>query len=451
MAAACIMVISCQEILAEIENDSNFLVANWRDVPERHHTLQAVFETSWRLLNPEERDALCRLAVFQGGFRHEAATQIAGASLSMLASLVDKSLLRRIASGRFEIHPVLRPYAAEKLSSDPAAQAEARLRHAHYFSDLLARQVFTKLKGADQLEALAIARAEVQNLRLASKELITQRDYQHLDGILPALILFYEMNNQRVETQEVIKLLTDLEQGLRQDLARTAEPDLSNLPRPFLQALLGITLAALHHFNFSGYPTPLTSHQQDESLQLVLGLPDTEAKAFTILLSSRGSSHLPIDRRLDLLQQCFGIFKQLNDPWGAALTQLIWADEMNNGNIDIDLARPAYQASLQSFTDAKNRWGHALCLNGLATIEQKNGHFEEAYRLCSQALELFSQLGNLNRVADDHQLLGEIAIDKGNVEEARLHFEANLKYFTSLGDQARLQEYQERLSSLSVS
>jgi hypothetical protein len=426
-------------------------VANWRDVPERHHTLQAVFETSWRLLNPEERESLCRLAVFQGGFRHEAASQVAGASLSMLASLVDKSLLRRIASGRFEIHPVLRPYAVEKLSSDPDAQAEARARHAHYFSDLLARQVFTKLKGADQLEALAIARAEVQNLRLASKELITQRDYQRLDGILPALILFYEMNNQRVETQEVIKLLTDLEQELRQDLARTAEPDLSSLPRPFMQALLGITLAALHHFNFSGYPLPLTFHQQDESLQLVLDLPDTEAKAFTILLSSRGSSHLSVDRRLDLLQQCFGIFKQLNDPWGVALTQLIWADEMNFGNIDIDLARPAYQASLQTFAEAKNRWGHALCLIGLATIEQKNGHFEKAYQLCSQALEMFSQLGNLNRVADDHQLLGEIAINKGNLEEARLHFEANLKYFTSLGDQARLQEYQERLSSLSVS
>jgi predicted ATPase/class 3 adenylate cyclase len=450
MAAAWVKMISCQEILAEIEGNPNFLVANWRNTPERHHTLQAVFDTSWQLLHPEEREALCRLAVFQGGFRHEAASQVAGAPLSMLATLVDKSLLRRIASGRFEIHPVLRQYAVEKLSFNPTAQAEVRIRHAYYYSDLLRRQVFTKLKGADQSDALAVARAEVQNLRLAFKELIAQRDFKRLDGILPALILFYEMNNQRVETQEVVKLLADMEQALRQKLAWPEEPGPDNLPRTFLQALLGITLAALHHFSFSSFQLPLTAHQKNESLQLVLDLPDTEAKAYAILLSTRGSSHLSVDQRLDFLQQCFSIFKRLNDSWGAALTQLIWADEMNFGNIDIDLARPAYQASLQTFEEAQNRWGQALCLIGLGAIEQKNGRFEEAYRLCSKALEFFSQLGNSDRVAGAHHLLGEIAINKRSLEDARLHFEANLKYFTLLGDKTLQQEYQERLNNLNV-
>jgi tetratricopeptide (TPR) repeat protein len=413
--------------------------------------LSAVFDTSWRLLNPEEREALCRLAIFKGSFRHEAALQVAGASLTMLAGLVDKSLLRRVASGRFEIPPVLRPYAAEKLSSHPTAQSEARIRHAHYYSDLLSQQVFTKLKGADQLEALAIARAEVQNFRLAFKELIAQHDFKRMDGILPAVILFYEMNDQRVETQEVLKLLADLEQVLRNDLALTAGPDLSSLPKPFLQALLGITRAAFLHFKFRGYQSPADAHQPEENLQLVLNLPDTESKAYTILLSCRGPSDLSIDQRLDILQQCFSIFKRLDDSWGAALTQLIWADIMNFGNIDVDLARPAYQASLQTFEEAKNRWGQALCLTGLAMIEQKNRHFEEAYRLCSQALGLFSQLGNSERMAGAHHSLGEIAIEKGNLEEARLHFEANLNYFISLGDKTRQQYYQERLSSLNGS
>jgi predicted ATPase len=451
MAAAWVKILSCQEILAEIENNPNFLVANWRDTPERHHTLSAVFDTSWRLLNPEEREALCRLAIFKGGFRHEAALQVAGASLAMLAGLVDKSLLRRVASGRFEIPPVLRPYAAEKLSSHSTAQSEARIRHAHYYSDLLSQQVFTKLKGADQLEALAIARAEVQNFRLAFKELIAQHDFKRMDGILPAVILFYEMNDQRVETQEVLKLLADLEQVLRNDLALTTGPDLSSLPKPFLQALLGITRAAFLHFKFRGYQSPADAHQPEENLQLVLNLPDTESKAYTILLSCRGPSDLSIDQRLDILQQCFSIFKRLDDSWGAALTQLIWADIMNFGNIDVDLARPAYQASLQTFEEAKNRWGQALCLTGLAMIEQKNRHFEEAYRLCSQALGLFSQLGNSERMAGAHHSLGEIAIEKGNLEEARLHFEANLNYFISLGDKTRQQYYQERLSSLNGS
>jgi predicted ATPase len=92
-AAAWVKLISCQEILTEIESNANFLVANWRNIPERQHSLQAVFDTSWQLLNPEEKEALCRLAVFQGGFRWEAAAQVAGAHF-MLAALVDNHLRR---------------------------------------------------------------------------------------------------------------------------------------------------------------------------------------------------------------------------------------------------------------------------------------------------------------------------------------------------------------------
>jgi predicted ATPase/class 3 adenylate cyclase len=448
MAAAWVKLISPQEILAEIENNANFLEAKWRDIPERQHTLQAVFESSWNLLNPQERDALCRLAVFQGGFRHEAAAQVAGASLFMLAALVDKSFLRRTASGRFEIHPVLRPYAAEKLASHPAAQAEASNRHAVYFSGLLSQQVFDRLKGAEQAEALAVTRSEAQNLRLAFKKLIQMRDFKRLEETLPAVILFFEMNNQRVETQEVIKRLEDLEGVLRQELdqAEGVEPD--RPPPSFLKALLGITLASLHHFHHSGYQVSLAASQSMESLELVLDLPDTETKAYTILLSCQGSTHLSVDQRLDLLQKCYAIFKHLDDAWGAALTRLIWADEMNFGSLDFDLARVAYQASLQTFIEVKNNWGKALCLNGLGIMEQKNGNLDEAYRLCSQALELFSQMLNAERVAGLHHLLGEIALAKGSEEDARLHFEANQKYFATQGDQDRQGYYQERLKSL---
>jgi tetratricopeptide (TPR) repeat protein len=442
--------ISCQEILAELEKNPDFLVANWRNVPERHHTLQAVFETSWSLLNKDEREALCRLAVFQGGFRHEAASQIAGATLSLLSILVDKSLLRRIASGRFEIHPVLRQYAVEKLASDPIALNEARTRHAHYFGDLLARQVLTKLKGADQLDGLAMGRAEAQNFRLAFKELIVQRDFKAMDKILPALILFFEMNNQRLEIQEVLTLLAELEGVLRQNLAQHDSSDSTSSSPSSTQALLGLTLAALHSFKHSGYQLPLSAAQEDESLQLVLDLPDTETKVYTILLSCRGSNHLSVDQRLDYLQRCYTIFKRLHDPWGAALSRLIWADEFNFGNLDIDLARPAYQASLKTFEEAGNHWGQALCLFGLAIIEKKNGNFEQAYQMCSLALELFSKIENTERVAEAHQALGEMAIAKGNLEEARFHYEANLKYFASLGDQVNEQRYQERLRSLAA-
>ncbi len=448
MAAAWAKMFSVQEILAEMEKDRNFLVASWRQTPERHQTLRAVFETSWRLLADEERQALCRLAVFQGGFQPEAALQVAGASLFMIAGLLDKSLLRRIASGRFEIHPVLRPYAAEKLAAQPAVQAETRQRHARYFGDLLSQHIFPGLKGADQADALQMTRAETQNLRLSFKELIAAHDFKHLEEMLPALILSFDMNNQRVETLELINLFADLAQELRQELALPAGSQPAGESPLFLRALLGLTLSAIRHFA-NNYLLQLTTLQEEESLRLVLDLPDSKMKAYTMLLSCRMSSYLSVDQRVDILQQVFAIFKRLNDPWGAALTQLIWADEMNFSEIDLDLAQVAYQASLRVFQEARNTWGQALCLNGMAMIAQKKGDYEAASQLCAQALELFRQLGNLERIVATHHFLGEIAIQLGNLEDARLHFEANCRYFASLGDRNSQQVYQARLDSLS--
>ena len=446
MAATWVKMLSCQEIAAEIGRDLDFLTAAWRGVPERHSTLRAVFETSWRLLPDEECNAFSRLAVFRGGFHREAAQAIAGASLPLLSILVDKSLIRRVASGRFEIHPILKQYAAEKLADNTAVQAVARARHAHFFSDWLSR-MYEKLKGEEQIAALTALRAETQNLRAALQELVEQHDFKRLEGIFPALILFYEMDNQRVEAQEMIQFLESMQQLLRQEIAIVTDADPNRLPRSFFQGLLALTLAALHHMTQIFQHPQYTALYQQESLQLTQDLPDSQAKAYAILLNCIGQGLLP-DPLLDLCQQCFGIFKHIGDTFGAALAQLIWADAMNFSGFDMDMARAAYQASLDTFVKVKNLWGQALCLYGITFIEQKAGRFEEAYRLGCQALELFSQLENQERIVWTRHVLGKIAVDKGSIKDARTHFEANLAYYANLGDKQHQNDYQARLARL---
>jgi hypothetical protein len=62
--------------------------------------------------------AFLALSVFQEGFDREAAVQVAGASLFLLTSLESKSLLQRnSATHRYEIHELLRQYAAEQLAA----------------------------------------------------------------------------------------------------------------------------------------------------------------------------------------------------------------------------------------------------------------------------------------------------------------------------------------------
>ena len=113
--AAWVRLLPCHEIAAEIERSYDFLATTPRNVPARQRSLRAGFEHSWRLLSPAARAVLLALSVFAGGFLRKAAEAVAGAGLQDLAALMAKSLVARTSESRYDLHPIVREYAAEKL------------------------------------------------------------------------------------------------------------------------------------------------------------------------------------------------------------------------------------------------------------------------------------------------------------------------------------------------
>jgi predicted ATPase len=122
---------------------------------------------SYQLLEPDEQRLFDLLSVFSGtGF--EAVETVAaeldrltGAPLDVLdglASLVDKSLVRRDDAGAEEPRVVMletiREYAAERLDDRPELAASARRAHAAYFADFARRQ-WEHLTGRRRGPALA--------------------------------------------------------------------------------------------------------------------------------------------------------------------------------------------------------------------------------------------------------------------------------------------------------
>ena len=176
LAASWVSVLSCAEIADEIEGNIDFLATSMRDVPERHRSLRAAIDQSWRLLTDEQRSAFSRLSVFRGSFDRGAAVAVTGADLRLLSELVAKSLLRRPDFGRFELHELLRQYAAEQLRGcHPARQADARERHArHYAAMLLERQA--ALMGPELAVARDELRGELDNLRAAAEWTLVEDD-----------------------------------------------------------------------------------------------------------------------------------------------------------------------------------------------------------------------------------------------------------------------------------
>lgn len=137
LAASWVKTLPCAEIASEIEGDLSFLSSTLRNTPERHRSMQVVFNHTWQALTHEEQGVFKRLSVFRGGFRRQAAETVAGASLPILSALVDKSLLRCERDGRYQIHELLRQYAAEQLAHSADDTANARTQHSAYYADFM--------------------------------------------------------------------------------------------------------------------------------------------------------------------------------------------------------------------------------------------------------------------------------------------------------------------------
>lgn len=172
LAASWLRVLTCAEIAQEIEQCLDILTTSLRDVPERHRSMRAVFEQSWRLLSEAEQGVLRRLSVFRGGFRRAAAQEVAGGTLLILTSLVDKSLLRLSDSGRYQSHELLRQFAAEKLAEVPAERESTLDAHCRYYGEFLARHE-EQLETEDGPASLTKLLPDADNIRAGWERAIT--------------------------------------------------------------------------------------------------------------------------------------------------------------------------------------------------------------------------------------------------------------------------------------
>lgn len=190
LAAAWTPMISLQEIAEEMEKNLDFLATSKCDVPEKHRSLRAVFDSSWLLLTEEQRHTFRRLSVFCGGFDRRAALQITGAGLRELSILLDKSLLGRNETGRFHMHRLLRQYAAEKLDEWADDHDEIHDRHCRYFADFLSQRE-PELMGEKMIMARQEIRRELENLRAAVDWAILHWEGEAARKVLAGFLTFY--------------------------------------------------------------------------------------------------------------------------------------------------------------------------------------------------------------------------------------------------------------------
>ena len=205
LAASWVDILSLPEIAAEIEKNVDFLEKSMRDLPERHHSVRAVFEASWRLLTPAERKLFAALSIFRGGFTRAAAEKVAGASVRQLANLADKSLLSaNPRTGRYSVHELLRQYGEMSLQEDEERYTAVREAHALYFAGFM-EQAWDRINHGEQPQALRDMDADIENVRAAWRFLTAEGDPQAALTMLPALWFIYDIRGWHVAGAQIFK------------------------------------------------------------------------------------------------------------------------------------------------------------------------------------------------------------------------------------------------------
>lgn len=426
LAAAWVRMLSPQEIAAEIEENIDFLATTQRGIPERHRNLRAIFKNSWALLTQEEKIAYSQLSIFQGGFTRQAAAQVCCASLGMLTSLADKSLVRRFADGRFDLHEVLHRFASEALHAHSQLLDAVQKSHAGYYLALLKAQQ-PALEGSQIKAAHAVLDIEFDNLRQAW--IYAARFLPPAVLIEPFFVLvnYIETRGRRSEGNDLLNLLR---LALIERLSATPQDADLRLLTATVFFMLGEYEIITERV---GNAPPL--YQQGWSL--IQDLPPSKGKAIALLLCGFGAPHTGLALTAAQIERNYretvAEVQSPEDRWLLAVTlaghpfsdhthpqeyQAIYADTL---------------AALEIFTAMGSDWGKATCYDRLSYALNWGGDMPTARENALKAAAIYRELGDAYRLVSVQLHLGQLEATLGNYEQAKACYYDNLAQVTRLG------------------
>jgi predicted ATPase/DNA-binding CsgD family transcriptional regulator len=372
LAAALARLLSPDEILARTERPLTLLTAGRRDAPERQRTLRATIDWSYALLSDEERRVFRALAVFPRGCSLAAAATVAEAEdstlVDALASLVDKSLVRRVvhgASTRLVLLETIREFAREELVANGEWDRRAEA-HASFFLRLAA-ELEPRLASEDAAAALDTADVEYDNFVAALEHLLADGDGRAVELAAAVWPLWYLGGRLSEGRRWLGRVLAEPLPATTQDRARAGG---------------GAAVLALHQADYEA-AAPLAA----DALALFRQTADDKGVASTLrtlAIVARDQGDLPA--ALSLARHAVEAARRLHEPRNLALAlSCLGRVEFFAGDYDASSALHEEAASLlESGAPPNEAAAEGLFLAWIRLIE---GSWDEAGALFERALE----------------------------------------------------------------
>ncbi|KOV85546.1 SARP family transcriptional regulator [Nocardia sp. NRRL S-836] len=380
LAAARLRTMSIDQLADRLDDRFRLLTGGSRTALPRHRTLRAMVDWSWELLTDAERVVLRRLSVFAGGASLAAAERVCAGELvsryevlDLLTALTEKSLLVAAGDGepRYRMLGTIKEYSAHRLAE--AGESElARQAHLASFTEL-AETADPHLRRADQLEWLAVLRAEHDNIASAMRGALAAGEAHAAMRLAAAAAWYWWLVGRKAEGMELISAAIrtpgDVPDEIRAVVYALTSMFVTSGPGDVPEAAEWIHRA---------YEFGRANRHHHPGLRLVVPLehllrePDTVLPAWESLLADE-------------------------DPWVRALSRL------QIGKMRIMLghgedAESWFEESLVEFRVLGERFGISFAQTELADRVAMRGELTEACEHFDQAIAVVTELGAVDDV-----------------------------------------------------
>ena len=414
LAAARVKLLAPQALLERLDHRLQVLTGGARDLPLRQRTLRTTLAWSYSLLTKEEQRLFRLLSIFAGGCTLEAIEAVLTALddqvdnvLEGVASLLDKSLLQhmqqRQGEKRLMMLETLREYGLEALAESGELEA-VRQAHAAYY--------------------LGLAEEAEPEWESPKQAVWSERLEQEHDNVRAAMAWSLERGETSHDWEIALRLAGALRRFWQvRGYLREGRPFLENV----LAGSVGIVSAAHIKVLIAMGHVAVIQDDYDrveavckESLPLCQQLGDTWNTARTLyLLGWIGWLRGDLVPARELMEQTLALFRQVDDKsfiaWSFMYLGVIAGRQGNYAE-----GRLLFEESVARQRELGNKRGTAFVLVGYAQMLLASQHDAEmVHPMLKESLALFREVGDKWGVAAASMLLGQVALQRGDMTTAR--------------------------------
>ena len=429
LAAARLRMFSPDLVRERLEHQLDLLTRGALDRAPHQRAMRDTIAWSYALLSPGEQEALRRLSVFAGGFLVEAAEAVladvlppgdGGAALDVLASLVDKSLLRKVAEGerdaRLSMLVTIREYGVEQLQARGEHQI-ARAAHARWCLDF-AEHTATQLTGPEADRWLDLLDAERANMLLAFAWFEEEGDGGGLVRLAAALRQAWILRARYAEG------LYWMERALA-----WIDRDPASDPTIAFECLLGAGWMSLRQGD-GARMTRYSSMALDRARALCDRARIVRSLDLESTVARRWNDHT---RALALLEESLALCRAIGDRAGAATAMRGSGYALLNlGRMDEALAR--YQDAISVYDELGDAQGAALARSTMSLVPYLQGDYAQAQAWDLDAVAVLRRFDDRRAIGVALTHLGLCASHLGDLENAWSLFRESLVYRREVGD-----------------